>query len=47
MINAIVLSDYGPPQVLIPGEVEVGAPGAGQIRVLENQRLRSKVLLSV
>ena len=33
MTNAIVLSDYGPPEVLVPGEVEVGPPAAGQIRV--------------
>jgi NADPH:quinone reductase-like Zn-dependent oxidoreductase len=33
MTRAIVLSDYGPPEVLIPGEVEVSLPGAGQIRV--------------
>ena len=33
MTKAIVLSDYGPPEVLIPGEVEVGPPGPGQIRV--------------
>src|ERR1700761_2624549 len=33
MTTAIVLSDYGPPEVLIPGEVEVGPPGPGQIRV--------------
>jgi NADPH:quinone reductase-like Zn-dependent oxidoreductase len=29
----MVLSDYGPPEVLIPAGVEVGAPGTGQIRV--------------
>jgi NADPH:quinone reductase-like Zn-dependent oxidoreductase len=33
MVKAIVLSDYGPPEVLVPGEVEVGSPGPGQIRV--------------
>jgi NADPH:quinone reductase-like Zn-dependent oxidoreductase len=33
MTRAVVLSDYGPPEVLIPGEVEVSLPGAGQIRV--------------
>ena len=33
MTDAIVLSDYGPPEVLVPAEVEVGPPGAGQIRV--------------
>src|SRR3569833_3172657 len=33
MTKAIVLSDYGPPEVLIPGVVEVGPPGPGQIRV--------------
>jgi NADPH:quinone reductase-like Zn-dependent oxidoreductase len=33
MTRAIVLSDYGPPEVLIPGEVEVSQPGTGRIRV--------------
>jgi NADPH:quinone reductase-like Zn-dependent oxidoreductase len=33
MTNAIVLSDYGPPEVLVPDEVAVGPPLAGQIRV--------------
>jgi NADPH:quinone reductase-like Zn-dependent oxidoreductase len=33
MVQAVVLSDYGPPEVLVPGEVEVGPPGPGQIRV--------------
>jgi len=33
MTKAIVLSGYGPPEVLIPGETEVGLPGPGQIRV--------------
>jgi NADPH:quinone reductase-like Zn-dependent oxidoreductase len=33
MTDAIVLSGYGPPEVLVPGEVEVGPPGSGQIRV--------------
>jgi len=31
--KAVVLSEYGTPDVLIPGEVEVGLPGPGQIRV--------------
>ncbi len=33
MTRAIVLDGYGPPGVLRLGETEVGAPGAGQIRV--------------
>lgn len=33
MAKAVVLSDYGPPEVLVPGEVGVGEPGTGQIRV--------------
>ncbi|MCO5970103.1 NADP-dependent oxidoreductase [Actinoallomurus soli] len=33
MTKAVVLSDYGPPEVLVPGEVEIGPPGPGQIRV--------------
>jgi NADPH:quinone reductase-like Zn-dependent oxidoreductase len=33
MTTAIVLSDYGPPETLVPGEVEVSPPGPGQIRV--------------
>jgi NADPH:quinone reductase-like Zn-dependent oxidoreductase len=33
MTKAILLSDYGPPEALIPGEVEAGPPGPGQIRV--------------
>jgi NADPH:quinone reductase-like Zn-dependent oxidoreductase len=33
MVKAVVLSDYGPPEVLVPGEVEIGPPDAGQIRV--------------
>jgi NADPH:quinone reductase-like Zn-dependent oxidoreductase len=33
MTKAVKLSDYGDPEVLIPGEVEVGSPGPGQIRV--------------
>ena len=33
MTKAVVLSDYGPPEVLVPGEVEIGPPGTGQIRV--------------
>src|ERR1700761_7007785 len=33
MVQAVVLSDYGPPEVLVPGEVEVSAPGTGQVRV--------------
>jgi NADPH:quinone reductase-like Zn-dependent oxidoreductase len=33
MVQAILLSDYGPPEVLVPGETEVGPPGPGQIRV--------------
>ena len=33
MAKAIVLSDYGPPEVLVPGEMEIGPPDAGQIRV--------------
>jgi NADPH:quinone reductase-like Zn-dependent oxidoreductase len=32
-VKAMVLSDYGPPEVLVPGEVEIGPPDAGQIRV--------------
>ena len=31
--KAVVLSDYGPPEVLVPGEVEIGPPATGQIRV--------------
>src|ERR1700759_738000 len=33
MVQAMLLSDYGPPEVLVPGETEVGPPGPGQIRV--------------
>ena len=33
MATAMVMSGWGPPEVLVPGVVEVGAPGAGQIRV--------------
>ena len=33
MAKAIVLSHYVPPQVLVPGQVEIGPPAAGQIRV--------------
>ena len=33
MAKAIVLSDYGPPEVLVPGQVEIGPPAADQIRV--------------
>jgi NADPH:quinone reductase-like Zn-dependent oxidoreductase len=33
MVSAVVLSDYGPPEVLVPGETTVGSPGPGQIRV--------------
>jgi hypothetical protein len=33
MVQAVMLSDYGPPEVLVPGEVEIGPPDAGQIRV--------------
>ncbi|HEY2281423.1 MAG TPA: NADP-dependent oxidoreductase [Streptosporangiaceae bacterium] len=33
MVKAMVLRDYGPPEVLVPGEVEIGPPDAGQIRV--------------
>jgi NADPH:quinone reductase-like Zn-dependent oxidoreductase len=33
MTQAMVLSEYGAPEVLVPGEVEVGPPGPGQIRV--------------
>ncbi|WP_460305562.1 NADP-dependent oxidoreductase [Actinocorallia aurea] len=33
MTNAVLLSDYGAPEVLVPGEIEVGSPGPGQIRV--------------
>lgn len=33
MTNAVMLSDYGAPEVLVPREVEVGQPGPGQIRV--------------
>jgi NADPH:quinone reductase-like Zn-dependent oxidoreductase len=33
MTKAVVLSDYGAPEVLVAGEVEVAPPGSGQIRV--------------
>jgi len=33
MAKAMVLKGYGPPDVLVAGEVEVGEPGPGQIRV--------------
>ncbi|MEV4344581.1 NADP-dependent oxidoreductase [Actinoplanes sp. NPDC049596] len=33
MTRAIVMDDYGPPDVLRPAEADVPAPGAGQIRV--------------
>ncbi|GAA4361903.1 NADP-dependent oxidoreductase [Actinomadura verrucosospora] len=33
MTKAVVLSDYGSPDGLVPGEVEIGPPGAEQIRV--------------
>jgi NADPH:quinone reductase-like Zn-dependent oxidoreductase len=33
MTKAIVLSGYGPPEVLVQAEVEAGLPGPGQIRV--------------
>ena len=33
MTKAVVLSDYGTPDVLVQGEVEIGRPGPGQIRV--------------
>ncbi len=33
MSHAVVLTAFGPPSVLQPGEVEVAAPGPGQIRV--------------
>jgi NADPH:quinone reductase-like Zn-dependent oxidoreductase len=33
MVQAVVLSDYGPPEVLVTSEAEVGPPGPGQIRV--------------
>lgn len=33
MTKAVVLRDYGAPEALVPGEVEVGSPGPGQIRV--------------
>ncbi len=33
MPRAVLLTGYGPPEVLRPGEVEVGDPGPAQIRV--------------
>jgi len=33
MAKAMVMKGYGPPDVLVAGEVEVGEPGPGQIRV--------------
>jgi NADPH:quinone reductase-like Zn-dependent oxidoreductase len=33
MTRALLMSDYGPPEVLTLGETEVGPPEAGQIRV--------------
>lgn len=33
MAKAVVLSEYGSPEVLVPGEIEVGRPAAGQILV--------------
>lgn len=33
MVAAVVMGDWGPPEVLVPAEVEVGAPGAGQISI--------------
>jgi NADPH:quinone reductase-like Zn-dependent oxidoreductase len=33
MVAAVVLTDWGPPEVLVPSEVAVGAPGAGQILI--------------
>lgn len=33
MAKAVVLSEYGSPEVLVPGEIEVGRPTAGQILV--------------
>jgi NADPH:quinone reductase-like Zn-dependent oxidoreductase len=33
MVAAIVLSDWGPPEVLVPAEIEVGGPGPGQVLI--------------
>ena len=33
MTRAMIMKGYGPPDVLVAGEVEVGEPGPGQIRV--------------
>src|SRR5690349_23756403 len=33
MVRAMIMKGYGPPDVLVTGEVEVGEPGPGQIRV--------------
>ncbi|BEP15265.1 NADP-dependent oxidoreductase [Acidothermaceae bacterium B102] len=33
MVKAVVLSTYGPPEVLLPGDIEVGAPGPGQVLI--------------
>ena len=33
MVAAMVMSDWGSPDVLVPAQIEVGAPGAGQILI--------------
>ncbi|MEZ0447217.1 quinone oxidoreductase family protein [Cellulomonas sp. ICMP 17802] len=33
MVAAVVLREWGPPEVLVPAQVEVGAPGPGQVRI--------------
>jgi NADPH:quinone reductase-like Zn-dependent oxidoreductase len=33
MVQAVVMEDYGSPDMLVPADIEVGAPAAGQIKI--------------